>query len=172
ARGLDTMPSSTITTLSGNQQPLSEARIADLEASLQGALLRPGERRYESARIVWNAMIDRRPALIARCEDAQDVVAAVRFARETGALISVKGGGHNIAGSAVVEGGLMIDLSAMNGVAVDAAAARVRVGPGATLAELDAATAAHGLVVATGLHSTPGTAGLTPGGGFGWLTPA
>src|SRR5690554_6797747 len=101
------MPSSTITTLSGNQQPLSEAR-------LQGALLRPGERRYESARIVWNAMIDRRPSLIARCEDAQDVVAAVRFARETGALISVKGGGHNIAGSAVVEGGLMIDLSAMN----------------------------------------------------------
>ncbi len=166
------MPSLTITTLSGDPQSVSEARISELESDLQGALLRPGKRRYESARTIWNAMIDRRPALIARCEDAEDVAVAIRFARETGALISVKGGGHNIAGSAVVDGGLMIDLSAMNGVAVDAAAARVRVGPGATLAELDAATAAHGLVVPTGINSTTGIAGLTLGGGFGWLTRA
>jgi FAD/FMN-containing dehydrogenase len=166
------MPSLTITTLSGDPQSVSEARISELESDLQGALLRPGERRYESARTIWNAMIDRRPALIAQCEDVQDVAVAIRFARETGALISVKGGGHNIAGSAVVDGGLMIDLSAMNGVAVDAVAGRVRVGPGATLAQLDAATALHGLVVPTGINSTTGVAGLTLGGGFGWLTRA
>ena len=166
------MPNLSITTLTGGQRPLSEARIGELEADLQGPLLRPGERRYEAARSIWNAMIDRRPALIAQCEDAEDVAVAIRFARETGALISVKGGGHNIAGSAVVDGGLMIDLSAMNGVAVDAAAARVRVGPGATLADLDAATAAHGLVVPAGINSTTGIAGLTLGGGFGWLTRA
>jgi FAD/FMN-containing dehydrogenase len=117
-------------------------------------------------------MIDRRPAIIAQCEDVDDVVAAVRFARETGARTSVKGGGHNIAGSAVVEGGLMIDLSPMNGVAVDPAEGRVRIGPGATLADLDSATAAHGLVVPTGINSTTGIAGLTLGGGFGWLTRA
>ena len=97
---------------------------------------------------------------------------AMRFARETGALVSVKGGGHNIAGSAVTEGGLMIDLSAMNRVSVEPETGRVHVQPGATLADLDAATAPHGLAVPSGINSTTGIAGLTLGGGFGWLTRA
>jgi FAD/FMN-containing dehydrogenase len=166
------MPDITIQTLAGVQRPLSEDRVSELQAALQGSVLRPFGRRYDEARSIWNAMIDRRPALIAQCEDVDDVAAAVRFASETNALTSVKGGGHNIAGSAVVEGGLMIDLSPMNGVAVDPASASVRVGPGVTLAELDAATAVHGLVVPTGINSTTGIAGLTLGGGFGWLTRA
>jgi FAD/FMN-containing dehydrogenase len=166
------MPDITIQTLSGVQRPLSEDRVSELQADLQGSVVTPFGHRYDQARSIWNAMIDRRPAIIAQCEDVDDVVAAVRFASEANALTSVKGGGHNIAGSAVVEGGLMIDLSRMNGVAVDLASASVRVGPGATLAELDAATAVHGLVVPTGINSTTGIAGLTLGGGFGWLTRA
>jgi FAD/FMN-containing dehydrogenase len=99
------MTDTTIMTLSGVPRPVPEARISELQAQLQGPLLRPSGSRYDAARQVWNAMIERRPAIIARCEDVDDVVAAIRFASETGARTSVKGGGHNIAGSAVVEGG-------------------------------------------------------------------
>jgi FAD/FMN-containing dehydrogenase len=115
-------------------------------------------------------MIDRRPALIARCEDAVDVVEAVRFARERDLLFSVRGGGHNIAGTSLCDGGLTIDLSGMRRVRVDAERGTVRVQPGATLGELDRATQPYGLVVPGGIVSTTGVAGLTLGGGFGWLT--
>ena len=115
-------------------------------------------------------MIDRRPALIARCATAGDVVTAVRFATAHKLLVSVRGGGHNIAGNAVCDGGLMIDLSAMKAVEVDTAARTARVGPGATLGDLDRATQAHALATPVGINSTTGIAGLTLGGGFGWLS--
>ena len=115
-------------------------------------------------------MIDKRPGLIVQCASASDVVAAVKFAREHSLLVSVRGAGHNIAGKAVCDDGLMIDLSQMKGVRVDADAKRAFVEPGATLGDVDAATAAHGLVTPTGINSTTGIAGLVLGGGFGWLS--
>ena len=114
-------------------------------------------------------MIDRRPALIARCAGPADVIAAVRFAREHGLLVSVKGGGHNITGNAVCEGGLMIDLSAMKGMRVDPAAGTVRAEAGLTWGEFNRETEAFGLATTGGVVSTTGIAGLTLGGGLGWL---
>lgn len=125
---------------------------------------------YNEARTIWNAMIDRRPGLIARCAGAADVVRAVRFARDNNLLVSVRGGGHGIAGNAVCEGGIVIDLSAMKSVRVDPQTKRARIEPGATLADVDKETLAFGLVLPTGINSTTGIAGLTLGGGFGWLT--
>ena len=142
----------------------------ELKADFQGQLLLPGQDGYEEARQVWNAMIDRRPALIARAADTKDVARAVQFAREQGLPLSVRGGGHNITGSAVRDDGLMIDLSRMTGVQVDAAARRATVEGGATLADLDRATQAHGLATPVGINSTTGIGGLTLGGGFGWLS--
>ena len=115
-------------------------------------------------------MIDRRPSLIARCAGAADVVAAVRFALDHGLLATVRGGGHNIAGNAVCDGGLLIDLSPMKSVRVDAATQRAWVQPGTMLAYVDKETQAFGLALATGINSTTGIAGLTLGGGFGWIT--
>ncbi|WP_249325208.1 FAD-binding oxidoreductase [Vreelandella boliviensis] len=162
----------TLKTLDGGTRSLTAKMISTLRADLTGPLLLPGDEGYDKARSVWNAMIDKRPALIACCADANDVAAVVNFARQTDALISIKGGGHNIAGNAVTEGGLMIDLSAMNNVDVNPTTHRVQVGPGATLADLDAATTPYGLAVPVGINSTTGIAGLTLGGGFGWLTRA
>ncbi|MCL7991572.1 MAG: FAD-dependent oxidoreductase, partial [marine benthic group bacterium] len=125
---------------------------------------------YEEARELWNAMIDTRPALIARCSTAEDVQTAIRFAAEHGLLISVRGAGHNIAGSGLCEGGLTIDLSQMRNVDVDPASMTAVVQPGATLGDVDAATLAHGLALPVGINSTTGIAGLTLGGGFGWLS--
>ena len=130
----------------------------------------PETTRTKSARRIWNAMIDRRPALIARCATASDVARAVAFARETGLPLAVRGGGHNIAGSAICDGGIVIDLSGMKAATVDAGARRVTIEAGATLADLDAATQAHGLATPVGINSTTGIAGLTLGGGFGWLS--
>jgi len=144
--------------------------IESFSAALRGQLLLAGSADYDAARSIWNAMIDRRPALIARCATAVDVVTAVRFATAHDLLVSVRGGGHNIAGNAVCDGGLMIDLSAMTAVDVNAAARTARVGPGATLADLDRATQAHALATPVGINSTTGIAGLTLGGGFGWLS--
>jgi len=121
-------------------------------------------------RAIWNAMIDRRPAIIVQCASAADVVAAIAFAREHGLEMSVRGGGHNIAGTSVVEGGVMIDLSQMRQVRVDAVARRAYVEPGALLSDVDRATLEHGLATPLGINSTTGVAGLTLGGGFGWLT--
>ena len=146
------------------------ADVAALARSMRGRLLRPGDADYDQDRQVWNAMIDRHPGLIAQCAVAADVVAAVRFARRHALSVAVRGGGHNIAGHAVCDGGLVIDLSRMTAVRVDRAARRARVEPGATLADVDRGTLADGLVLPTGINSTTGIAGLTLGGGFGWIT--
>ena len=149
------------------------ARVVDtqmLTAAVTGTVVRPGDPTYDGVRAIWNAMIDRRPAIIVQCANAADVVAAIAFAREHGLEMSVRGGGHNIAGTSVVEGGVMIDLSQMRRVRVDAAARRAYVEPGALLSDVDRATLEHGLATPLGINSTTGVAGLTLGGGFGWLT--
>jgi FAD/FMN-containing dehydrogenase len=144
--------------------------IEELSMAFRGRVFRPGDAGYDDARTIWNAMVDKRPAVIFRCADTQDVVRAVSYARDNRYELSVRGGGHNIAGSALCDGGVVIDLSAMRRVRVDPAARRVVVEGGATLAELDAATQEYGLAVPTGINSTTGVAGLTLGGGFGWLS--
>lgn len=150
--------------------PLPSTSTEEFKAQFRGELVVPGSADYDKARQVWNAMIDRRPALIARCKAAADVVQAVNFARKHALLVSVRGGGHNIAGNAVCDGGLMIDLSPMKHVKVDPQARRAAVEPGCTLADFDAAAQAHGLATPLGINSTTGVAGLTLGGGFGWLS--
>ena len=159
-----------VRTLDGGHADVSSQEISDLAERLDGALLSPGSERYETTRSIWNAMIDRRPALIVACASENDIVEAVRFAAARDLLTSVCGAGHNIAGNAVCDGGLMISLREMTEVDVDPEARTARVEPGATLADLDAATQAHGLAVPTGINSTTGVAGLTLGGGFGWLS--
>lgn len=159
-----------LTTLESGKTKISAAAIDALAAGLRGRLLDASDPSYDEARTIWNAMIDRKPGLIARCAGAADVMAAVRFAREHSLLLAVRGGGHNIAGNAVCDGGLMIDLSPMKSVRVDATGRRAWVEPGATLADVDKETQAFGLAVPTGINSTTGIAGLTLGGGFGWIT--
>ena len=144
--------------------------LQSLKAALRGTACGPDDPGYDEARTVWNGMIDRRPGLAIRCQGAADVMLAVELARKHGLVVAVRGGGHNIAGSAVCDGGLVIDLSPMRWVRVDPAARRMNVGPGATLADVDREAQAFGLAVPTGINSTTGIAGLTLGGGFGWLT--
>jgi FAD/FMN-containing dehydrogenase len=147
-----------------------DAAVRTLGADLAGEAIAPGDADYDGARAVWNAMIDRRPAVIARCRGVADVRAALRFAREHGLPIAVRGGGHNVAGNAVCDGGIVIDLSPMKGIHVDPRARTARVQPGVTLAELDRETQVFGLATPTGLISMTGIAGLTLGGGLGWLS--
>lgn len=149
---------------------LDAAAVDELAARMRGALLGPGQAGYDDARRIWNAMIDRRPALIARCTGAADVMAAMAFARRQRIPLAVRGGGHNIAGSALCDGGLVIDLSAMRTVRVDPKARRAVVAAGATLGDVDHETQAFGLATPLGINSTTGVAGLTLGGGFGWLS--
>jgi FAD/FMN-containing dehydrogenase len=144
-------------------------RLRDFSARFHGDLLRPGNDGYEAARIVWNGMVDRRPAAIARCRTVDDVQSAIRFARENDLPIAIRGGGHNAAGLAVCDGGLVIDLRGMRDVVVDPVARTAHAGGGATWGEFDAATTAHGLATTGGAVSTTGIAGLTLGGGLGWL---
>ena len=148
---------------------VSEAAMTAFRASLRGVSLAPSEPGYDAARVVFNRMIDRRPALIARCAGAADVIASVKFAREHGLSASVRAGGHSIAGKAICDGGLMIDLSAMKGIRVDPAELTVRAEPGLTIEEFDRETQAFGLATTMGVISTTGIAGLTLGGGLGWL---
>ena len=149
---------------------LPSRKIEDLKAGFQGDILLPSDGPYEDARRIWNAMIDKRPALIARCAGTADVVRGVSFARDNGLVLAVRGGGHNIAGNAMCDDGFVIDLSRMKATRVDPARRRATVEGGATLADLDAATQAHGLATPTGINSTTGIGGLTLGGGFGWLS--
>ena len=148
---------------------LSEA-IARIKGTIKGRVLAPDDANYDEARQIWNAMIDRRPAVIVQPADAGDVGPAIQFARANALEISVRGAGHNIAGNAVCNGGMMIDFSNIRNVRVDAGKKRATAGPGATLADLDNATQQHGLATPVGINSTTGIAGLTLGGGFGWLT--
>jgi FAD/FMN-containing dehydrogenase len=158
-----------IATSEGNGTVLEEVTVQDFAAQLRGLLLRPGDTGYDAARTVWNGMIDRRPALIARCAGVADVVTAVRFARTHELLVSVKGGGHNITGNAVCEGGLMIDLAPMKSVRVDPIGRTARAEAGLTWGEYNHETQAFGLASTGGVVSTTGIAGLTLGGGLGWL---
>jgi len=144
--------------------------IKQLKSKVRGEVLLPSDPGYDEARTIWNAMIDRRPGVIVRCAGAQDVVQAVRSAREHGLTLAVRGGGHNIAGNAVCDDGLMIDLTPMKSVRVDRARRTARMGPGVTLGEFDREAQAFGLATPLGINSTTGVAGLTLGGGFGWLS--
>jgi FAD/FMN-containing dehydrogenase len=144
--------------------------VEEFARTFRGALIWPEDPAYEQARRVWNGMIDRHPALIARCADAADVIAAVNFAREQDVLPAVRGGGHNVAGKAVCDDGLVVDLSGMRDVQVDPARRIARVQGGATLGDLDHQTQAFGLAVPVGLVSATGIGGLTLHGGMGWLT--
>lgn len=157
------------TQTTGGSSPWLAAGLRDLKARLRGCLLQPGDDGYETARQVWNAMIDRRPAAIVRCEGVGDVLDALAFARAHGLLVAVRGGGHNVAGNAVVDGGLVIDLSPMKSVRVDPARQIARAEPGLTWGEFDRETQALGLAVTGGIQSTTGIAGFTLGGGFGYL---
>jgi FAD/FMN-containing dehydrogenase len=164
------MTTITLKTLANGTVGVAEEVVGALRQSLRGKLCLPGEAGYDEARSLWNAMIDRRPGLVVRAAGAADVMCTVRFAADHGALLAVRGGGHNIAGNAVCEGGIMLDLSLMRSVHVDPATKHVRVEPGATLGDLDKETQAFGFVVPSGVNSTTGVAGLTLGGGFGWTT--
>jgi FAD/FMN-containing dehydrogenase len=149
-----------------NQQAIAAA----LQGRVRGAVLLPETSGYDEARSVWNAMIDRRPALIVRCSGVADVVACVQAARQVDVPLSIKGGGHNIAGLAVCDGGLMLDMSLMRGVWVDPAAGVARAQAGCLLGDVDRETQLHGLAAVLGFVSNTGCAGLTLGGGFGYLT--
>ena len=155
-------------TVSGVEKAIDETLVDKLGFSLRGRLLRPDDDDYDAVRRVWNGMVDKRPALIAQCAASADVVDVVRFARAHELLVSVRGGGHNIAGKSVCEGGLMIDLSRMNRVSVDPQRT-ARVEGGARLGDLDRATQAFGLATTAGVVTTTGVAGLTLGGGMGRL---
>jgi FAD/FMN-containing dehydrogenase len=157
-------------TLDGNQKTIPSEVIEGLRAGLRGTLCLPGEPGYDTARTIWNAMIDRRPAAIVRAAGAADVMLAVKMARDHQLLLAVRGGGHNIAGNAVCEGGLMIDLTPMKSVRIDPVAKTARVEPGVTLAEFDREAQAFGLATPLGINSTTGVAGFTLGGGFGWIS--
>ena len=158
-----------VVTTDGGDAIVESAAVQKFAESLRGWLLHPGDGGYDDARKVWNGMIDRRPALIARCAGPADVMAAVRFARDHRLLVSVKGGGHNITGNAVCEAGLMIDLSPMKSVRVNPAKRIARAEAGLTWGEYNRETQAFGLAGAGGVVSTTGIAGLTLGGGLGWL---
>ena len=148
----------------------SAQAIETLKAGMRGPVILHQDPGYDEARHIWNAMIDRHPAAIARCSGVADVMHAVRVARDEGLLVSVRGGGHNIAGNALCDDGVTIDLSAMRSVHIDPVARRAYVQPGATLGDLDHEAQAFGLATPVGINSTTGVAGLTLGGGFGWLT--
>jgi FAD/FMN-containing dehydrogenase len=149
---------------------LTPEALVGFRAALGGQALLPGDIGYDQARTVWNATVDKRPGLVVRCAGPSDVVQAVRFARQHDLLLAVRAGGHNIAGKAVADGALLIDLSQMRSVRVDRAARIAWVEPGATLADFDRETQAFGLTTPVGINSTTGIAGLTLGGGFGWTS--
>jgi FAD/FMN-containing dehydrogenase len=145
-------------------------KINTLKTNVKGHVVLPADPNYDEVREIWNATIDRRPAVIVQCGAADEVPQAIAFARENGLEISIRGAGHNIAGNAVCDNGVTIDFSTMKNVRIDAQTMRAYVEPGATLADFDRAAQVHGLATPVGINSTTGIAGLTLGGGFGWLT--
>jgi|WetSurMetagenome_2_1015567.scaffolds.fasta_scaffold37191_4 FAD/FMN-containing dehydrogenase len=159
-----------VLTLDHGKVSLDAAALDTLRGGLRGEVILRGDAGYDAARTIWNAMIDRHPALIVRCRGAADVMRAVDFARERKLVLAVRGGGHNIAGSALCDGGMVIDLSHMRSVRVDAKARRAWVGGGATLGDFDHEAQAFGLATPLGINSTTGVAGLTLGAGFGWFS--
>ena len=159
-----------IQTTQGREAELKQDALDGLRLRHRGPLLLPGEAGYEDARTVWNAMIDRKPALVARCRGASDVITCVQFARDNDMLLSIKGGGHNIAGLAAADGALMLDMSLMRGVWVDSRSKVAHAQAGCLLSDVDRETQVHGLAGVLGFVSATGIAGLTLGGGFGYLT--
>jgi hypothetical protein len=158
-----------ITTTRGTDAVLGEATVQGFTTSMRGPLLRPGDAGYDDARTLWNGMIDRRPALIARCAGVADVINSVNFARTNDLLVSVRGGDHSLAGHSVCDGGLMIDLASMKSVHVDARKRTARAEGGARWGDFDRETQAFGLATTGGTNSDTGIGGLTLGGGLGWL---
>jgi FAD/FMN-containing dehydrogenase len=161
--------SATIATAATSAKSVSTEAITDLRTKIGNRLITPQDEAYDGARRVWNGMIDRKPAAIARCHGVADVIDCVRWAVAHDVLLAVRGGGHNVAGFGTCDGGLVIDLSPMNGIRVDRQQGTVRAGGGATWGDLDRETQAFGLAVPGGIVSTTGIAGLTLGGGQGWL---
>ena len=160
----------TLKALNGGTIDVAQAKLADFGAELSGRLIDESDRDYDEARTLWNGMIDRHPAHIVRALDTNDIRLTVDFARENDLLLAIKSGGHQIAGHAVADGALLLDLSQMREVAVDVENSTAKVQPGCLLSDVDQATQAHGLAVPLGINSTTGVAGLTLGGGFGWIT--
>jgi FAD/FMN-containing dehydrogenase len=167
---ITTTPPMNTRTASSTPSSANAVPFARLREQLAGALVLPDSTDYDQTRRIWNGMIDRRPAAIARCANANDVAHAVGFAREHRLLLAVKGGGHNVAGNAVCDGGLTIDLGLMRTVSVDAPQRIARVGAGCLLSDFDREAQQHGLATPGGVVSTTGIAGLTLGGGFGWIS--
>ena len=151
-------------------ETIHESALDHLKKGLRGALLRPGDTEYDPARKIFNAMIDKHPGLIVKCSGVADVIRCVDFARENNLLVAVRGGGHNVAGNALCDGGMVIDFSNMKSVWVDPKARTARVEPGVTLGEFLHETQVHGLATSYGVFTPTGIAGLTLGGGFGWLS--
>ncbi|MFX0207690.1 MAG: FAD-binding oxidoreductase, partial [Candidatus Hodarchaeota archaeon] len=157
-------------TTSDKENFLTEDTVEKLRAQIQGDVLLPSDEGYDQARKIWNGMIDKRPALIVRCTGPADVIDAVKFARTHDLLVSVRGGGHNVSGTALCNDGMVIDLSKMKGIRVDVKSATARAQAGVTLGELDRETQVFGLSVPSGIVTTTGIAGLTLGGGFGHIS--
>ena len=164
------MTTQQVTGLTGTARNLDADILDGFASDLDGTLARPGDEGYTEATSIWNGMITRRPAFVVRAASTQDVVRTVNFARDNELELSVRGGGHNIAGLCLTDGGLMLDLSQRRSVQVDAEAKLARVSAGATLGDVDRATQEHGLAATLGFVSLTGVAGLTLGGGFGYLT--
>ena len=156
-------------TLSGTKVVIGDDEVEELKGKLRGRMILPGDDNYDEARAVWNAMIDRKPAIIVRCAGVSDVINSVNFARDNDLLLAVRGGGHSFAGNAVCDGGAVIDLSPMQGVWVDPVKQTARAQPGVIWIDFDIETQAFGLATTGGTNSDTGIAGLTLGGGHGWL---
>jgi FAD/FMN-containing dehydrogenase len=163
-------PTIDVTGLDGRAVSLTAHQVDELATRIEGSVLRPGDRGWNAAVLTWNAMVSRIPAVVVQPVTAGDVAAAVGFARGHGLLLSIKGGGHHIAGTSLAEGGLTLDMSRMKEIAVDPGARLAHVGPGCLLADVDRATQAYGLATVFGFISEVGVAGLTVGGGLGYLT--
>lgn len=164
------MTSIKVAAVSGTKTTVSASQLEALSSSFRGELFMPGEAGYDEARSIWNAMIDRRPGLIARCTGVADVVEAVRFARDNDLLTAVRSGGHNIAGNSTCDDGMVIDLSHMRSVRIEPQNRLAHVEPGATLGDFDREAQLFGMATPLGVNTTTGVAGLTLGGGFGWLS--